>query len=248
MSAPPPRRVVPEIAVAPEPRVVCPPGRVPARRRPARRSRGRGCERELDASSRGAPLVPDPSNKVRAAACRVVRWPRASCPRRCSTPWSACPACGQTGDGWATAGRVVPCILWSLIVWLPLLAFPRWRERDTDAGARDAGRRPRLARRASPDTLGAGQIPDDLHWLFWDAEPRAIRLPEHRDYVLERVMSRGGWDAMRWLQRAFPREVLADFLRRRGERLAPRELAYWRLVAGVEGRDAPGGGRPSWAG
>jgi hypothetical protein len=116
------------------------------------------------------------------------------------------------------------------------------------APATPANGRLGLASRASRATRVLVQIPDDLHWLFWDVEPSAVRLPEHRDYVLERVMSRGGWGAMRWLQRAFPREVLADFLRRRGGRLAPRELAYSRLVAGVEGEDRPGGGRPSWAG
>jgi len=35
-------------------------------------------------------------------------------------------------------------------------------------------------------------IPTELAWLFWDVDPVQIDLQHHRDYVLERIMSRGG--------------------------------------------------------
>jgi len=91
-------------------------------------------------------------------------------------------------------------------------------------------------------------IPAELTWLFWDVDPAAIDLDRHRDYVIERIMSRGDWAAMRWLARQFERESLADFLRRKGHRLAPRERAFWSLIAGVPYKAEPGGGRPPWAG
>ena len=91
-------------------------------------------------------------------------------------------------------------------------------------------------------------IPEAFHSLFWDVDPRAIRLPDHADYVVERVMSRGTWDAMRWLRETFTRDELASFLRRKGRRLAPRERAYWALVLGVDLPQEQGGGRPPWAG
>src|SRR5262249_39214588 len=58
----------------------------------------------------------------------------------------------------------------------------------------------------------------DIALLFWDIDPAAIDLDAHRDYVMERVMSRGGWAAMRWLRATYPAEVRADFLRRKGHR------------------------------
>lgn len=91
-------------------------------------------------------------------------------------------------------------------------------------------------------------IPDELHWLFWDVEPDSIDLEKHRDYVLERVMTRGNWQAMRWLVRTFPGRQLSDFLARKGERLPPRERAFWSLIAGRTGVQECGGGRPTWAG
>lgn len=92
-------------------------------------------------------------------------------------------------------------------------------------------------------------IPEGLHELFWDVDPAAVELPRHADYVIERVMTRGGWSAMCWLRRTFSREALADFLTRKAARLPARERAYWRLIAtGSRGPAERGGGRPAWAG
>jgi hypothetical protein len=91
-------------------------------------------------------------------------------------------------------------------------------------------------------------IPESLHILFWDVDPAAIRLPEHDDYVIERIMTRGTWEAMQWLRSAYDRTKLAEFLTRKAERIPPRERAYWELVTGVIAPQVRGGGRPSWAG
>lgn len=91
-------------------------------------------------------------------------------------------------------------------------------------------------------------IPAELAWLFWDVDPSTIDLDRHRDYVLERIMTRGDWLAMRWLIDRVAAAELAEFLSRRGDRLPPRERAFWSVVSGVPHRAAPGGGRPTWAG
>lgn len=94
----------------------------------------------------------------------------------------------------------------------------------------------------------AASLPPDVARLFWDTEPERVDLRDHRDYVMERVMSRGGWVAMRWLRDTYATEELADFLVRKGARLAPRERAYWSLIAGIELSPPRGGARPPWAG
>lgn len=92
------------------------------------------------------------------------------------------------------------------------------------------------------------RFPEEVTRLFWDTDPDGVDLEQHRDYVMERVMSRGGWAAMRWLRQAYSVEALADFLRRKGHRLAPRELAYWAVIAGIELPVPRGGARPAWTG
>jgi hypothetical protein len=101
-----------------------------------------------------------------------------------------------------------------------------------------------LVRCAEPLQL----IPSSLEWLFWDVDPSTIELDRHADYVLERVMSRGDFEAMRWLVATYSKAVLAEFLSRKGQQLAPRERAFWSLMAGVRCDVGPGGGRPPWAG
>lgn len=91
-------------------------------------------------------------------------------------------------------------------------------------------------------------IPRELYWLFWDADPARVGLATHPDYVLERIMSRGDWVAMRWLLRESTPAMRAEFLVRRGARLAPRERAFWSFASGLASDAGPGGGRPPWAG
>ena len=91
-------------------------------------------------------------------------------------------------------------------------------------------------------------LPASVASLFWEIDVASLDVARHRDYVLERVMTRGGWDAMRWLRRTYPVEVIADFLARKGNRLPPRERAFWSLVAGSPTTGGRGGGRPDWAG
>lgn len=88
--------------------------------------------------------------------------------------------------------------------------------------------------------------PADVARLFWDVEPESVDLRAHADYVMERVMTRGSLQAMRWLRSTYSTDDLADFLERRGHRLAPRDRAYWRLVAMLPPEDSPGGAVPPW--
>lgn len=91
-------------------------------------------------------------------------------------------------------------------------------------------------------------IPAAVRVLLWDVEPTTVDTDRHADYLMERVMSRGSWAAMQWLRSTYTREQIADFVRRKGRRLTPRDEAYWALVAGVDVEQRPGGGRPAWAG
>jgi hypothetical protein len=85
--------------------------------------------------------------------------------------------------------------------------------------------------------------------LFWDVDPADVDLRRHADYAMERIVTRGTLVAMRWLRATYSTADLAAFLRRRGQRLSPKDRAYWSLIAGMrEESQNPGGARPPWAG
>ncbi|MEB2311264.1 MAG: hypothetical protein OZ921_01730 [Sorangiineae bacterium] len=92
-------------------------------------------------------------------------------------------------------------------------------------------------------------LPDCVARLLWDMDVERLDLDRARKLIMERVMSRGGWEAMKWLRARSSREELAEYLLRRGAlRLSPRDLAYWALVCDLNVEVGPGGGRPPWAG
>jgi hypothetical protein len=74
------------------------------------------------------------------------------------------------------------------------------------------------------------RFPDEVRRLFWDVDPDSVDLERHRDYVLQRVMTRGGWIAMRWLRTAYPDAALADFLRRKGTTPPGMTPARWSEI------------------
>jgi hypothetical protein len=97
--------------------------------------------------------------------------------------------------------------------------------------------------------VSSASVPPAVERLLWDVDLSQVDLDRDRMLVLERVMSRGTWEAMVWLRGRYPKEVLADFVREQGaRRLSPRDLAYWALICDVDLPSAPGGGRPPWAG
>ena len=92
-------------------------------------------------------------------------------------------------------------------------------------------------------------VPESVPRLLWDVDPASIELDRDRAFVFERVMSRGTRDAMTWLRARYDVEAIRSFVREQGARkLAPRDLAYWSLVAGLDVAAEPGGSRPRWAG
>ena len=93
------------------------------------------------------------------------------------------------------------------------------------------------------------EFPSFIERLLWDVDVSSVDPWQHKGLIFERVMSRGTWEAMKWLRATYPPDALADFVRTEGKRkLSPRDVAYWALVCGVQVDPGPGGGRPRWAG
>ena len=78
-------------------------------------------------------------------------------------------------------------------------------------------------------------LPESLFPLFWEYDPMKIDLVKHAGLIIGRIMERGSWASMLWLQKTYSGGQLVSFLEQRGHRmLPPRELNYWALVIGVD--------------
>ena len=79
------------------------------------------------------------------------------------------------------------------------------------------------------------EYPESVRELLWEVDVEDPDVAERLDrVVVERVMERGGWQAMQWLLGAHGRGPLRQYLEARGCRvLPPRELRFWSWVCGV---------------
>jgi hypothetical protein len=60
------------------------------------------------------------------------------------------------------------------------------------------------------------EIPEFISRLLWDVDASRIDLARDASLIFERVMSRGSWEAMKWLRARYSRKELAEFVRAEG--------------------------------
>lgn len=78
-------------------------------------------------------------------------------------------------------------------------------------------------------------IPDELRWLFWNADFEALDCDAHADGVLARVVEHGDLVAVRWALGHFGPERIHRFFRDVGHpELSMRTLAFWRAFFDAE--------------
>lgn len=78
------------------------------------------------------------------------------------------------------------------------------------------------------------KLPEFLFPLFWEYDPGTIDIAKHAGLIMGRIMERGSWASMLWLQRTYSKDQLVSFLEKRGNRiLSSRELNYWAFTSGI---------------
>jgi hypothetical protein len=82
-----------------------------------------------------------------------------------------------------------------------------------------------------------GEFPGFLYPLFWEYEPKDIDIRQHATLIIGRIMERGSWSAMIWLQKTYSKAEISSFLEKTGRHaLPPRELSYWSLINGISAK------------
>src|SRR5579883_3288807 len=85
-----------------------------------------------------------------------------------------------------------------------------------------------------PTTMPHAELPAPLRPLFWDYDFDTLRWEHDRDLLIARVLTTGGWEAIRWLRgRCGDPDLRAWIIHRWGAGLAPRQLRFWELILGL---------------
>lgn len=66
--------------------------------------------------------------------------------------------------------------------------------------------------------------------LFWDVDPQTIDAEKHARYIIERVLDFGTLEEVTWLFARYPRETIADTLKKERSTVNPKSRALWDLV------------------
>jgi hypothetical protein len=73
-----------------------------------------------------------------------------------------------------------------------------------------------------------GQLPEVLRSLFWEYPFDELRLPQHQNEVLLKVLSYGSADQVAWLRRRLGDTVIRRWIiARKGRGLTPAQVAPW---------------------
>jgi len=92
-----------------------------------------------------------------------------------------------------------------------------------------------LEDREAKEKLGSyrdrNRIPGFVRPLFWDVDPDALNLRKHSRYIVERILELGDLQALAWIQRKYPTELLEE-VATGSRRMSPKSKNFWAIWFG----------------
>ncbi len=89
------------------------------------------------------------------------------------------------------------------------------------------------------------KVPAPLRWVFWDVDAARLDTSRSADYIIPRVLERGGITEVRWLIATYGMRGIHRYLRDIGHpELSDRTLCFWRAALNAE--DEEWASPPAW--
>ena len=80
-------------------------------------------------------------------------------------------------------------------------------------------------------------LPPAVRELFWDVDPRSLRLDRDPGMIIGRILASGPWETVKWLRSALGDEAIRRWIEEHdGRGLSPQQLRYWQLMLGIPRR------------
>jgi hypothetical protein len=80
-------------------------------------------------------------------------------------------------------------------------------------------------------------LPPQIKKLFWDLEPRSLRLDRDQGMIIGRVLASGPWETVQWLRSVLGDEAIRGWIEEHeGRSLSPPQLRYWQVMLGIPRR------------
>lgn len=89
------------------------------------------------------------------------------------------------------------------------------------------------------------KVPILHRWVFWDVDAAKLDTKRSADYIIPRVLERGGIAEVRWLIATYGMGGIHRFLRDVGHpELSARTIGFWR--AALKAEDEAWASSPAW--
>jgi hypothetical protein len=84
-------------------------------------------------------------------------------------------------------------------------------------------------------------MPKFVRNLFWDYDRSQVSWEAHAEWITNRVLTRGGWDAIQWLRNQIGDAGIRRWIvNRKGRGLEPRQLRFWQIVLEIDPAEVDG--------
>lgn len=71
-------------------------------------------------------------------------------------------------------------------------------------------------------------VPEEFYYLFWDTNPKKIDLKKNSRYVIEKVLEMGSFDALQWVQRIYPTNLIIETLEV-SRKITTKSKNFWTI-------------------
>lgn len=69
-------------------------------------------------------------------------------------------------------------------------------------------------------------LPTEFYGFFWDIDAAKLDPSKHAPYVINRLLDKGNVEAVRWVRRAFPEELIMGTIKTRRD-FSPWNAVFW---------------------
>ncbi|OGG15859.1 hypothetical protein A3D78_02845 [Candidatus Gottesmanbacteria bacterium RIFCSPHIGHO2_02_FULL_39_14] len=75
-------------------------------------------------------------------------------------------------------------------------------------------------------------MPASLYFFFWDVEAKKLDPSKHPHYVINRLLDKGNLEAVRWVRRNFPKDLIVETIKKMRD-FSPWTATFWSRIYNI---------------
>lgn len=76
------------------------------------------------------------------------------------------------------------------------------------------------------------KLPASLYFFFWDIVAKKLDPSKHPHYVINRLLDKGNLEAVRWVRRNFPEDLIIETIKKMRD-FSPKTVIFWSRLLNI---------------